>query len=244
MISRRHVLAAAANLPLAKPSLAAPESDRVMRFIPQSELNSIDPAWIPAANVRTHGYLVFDTLYGIDGQYKPQPQMVEGASVENDGRMWQLRLRPGLAFHDGTPVLARDCVAGINRFCARDSMGQALMAATDELSAPDDRTIRFRLKRKFALLPAALGKSPSPMCAMMPERIASADPFKQITEIVGSGPFRYVQNERVPGSRNVYERFHKYKPRESGTPDWTAGPKIVHFDRVVWTTMPDDGTKS
>ena len=132
MISRRHVLAAAATLPLAKPSLAAPESDRVMRFIPQSELNSIDPAWIPAANVRTHGYLVFDTLYGIDGQYKPQPQMVEGASVENDGRLWQLRLRPGLAFHDGTPVLARDCVASINRFCARDSMGQALMAATNE----------------------------------------------------------------------------------------------------------------
>ena len=84
MISRRHVLGAAAILPLAAPSLAAPESDRVMRFIPQSELNSIDPAWIPAANVRTHGYLVFDTLYGIDGQYKAQPQMVEGASVEND----------------------------------------------------------------------------------------------------------------------------------------------------------------
>jgi peptide/nickel transport system substrate-binding protein len=66
------------------------------------------------------------------------------------------------------------------------------MEATDELSAPDDRTIRFRLKRPFPLLPAALGKAPRPMCAMMPERLAKTDPFKQVTEMVGSGPFRFV----------------------------------------------------
>jgi peptide/nickel transport system substrate-binding protein len=244
MISRRHVLAAAAALPLAKPSLAAPESDRVMRFIPQSELNSIDPAWIPAANVRTHGYLVFDTLYGIDGQYKPQPQMVEGATVENDGRLWQLRLRPGLAFHDGTPVLGRDCVASINRFCARDSMGQALMAATDELSAPDDSTIRFRLRRSFPLLPDALASTSSFMCAIMPERLAQTDPFKQVTEMSGSGPYRYLANERVPGARVAYERDTAYRPRDDGPLEWTAGPKIAHFDRVEWNVIPDAATAS
>jgi peptide/nickel transport system substrate-binding protein len=242
MISRRHVLAAAVTLPLARPSLAAPESDRVMRFIPQSELNSIDPAWIPAANVRTHGYLVFDTLYGIDGQYKPQPQMVEGATIENDGRLWQLRLRPGLAFHDGTPVLARDCVASINRFCARDSMGQALIAATDELSAQDDRTIQFRLKRKFPLLPDALASTSSFMCAIMPERLAQTDPFKQVTEMVGSGPYRYLANERVPGARVAYDRNPTYRPRDDGPLEWSAGPKIAHFDRIEWNVIPDAAT--
>ena len=244
MISRRYVLGAAAALPLAAPSLAAPESDRVMRFIPQSELNSIDPAWIPAANVRTHGYLVFDTLYGIDSQYKPQPQMVEGASVENDDRLWELRLRPGLAFHDGTPVLARDCVASINRFCARDSMGQALMAATDELSTADDRTIRFRLKRKFPLLPDALASTSSFMCAIMPERLAQTDPFKQVTEMIGSGPYRYLANERVPGARVAYARNTAYRPRDDGPLEWTAGPKIAHFDRIEWSVISDAATAS
>ncbi len=61
-------------------------------------------------------------------------------------------------FHDGEPVLARDCVATIKRWGARDAFGQALMARTDELSAPDDKTILFRLKQPFALLPDALGK--------------------------------------------------------------------------------------
>jgi peptide/nickel transport system substrate-binding protein len=153
-------------------------------------------------------------------------------------------LRPGLTWHDGTPVLARDCVASIKRWSARDPFGGTLLKATDELSAPDDRTIRFRLKYPFPLLPDALGKSCSPMCAMMPERLATTDPFKQLTELVGSGPFRFKADERVPGAHNVYERFAGYKPRDAGKSDWTAGPKTAHFDRVVWTTIPDVSTAS
>ena len=47
------------------------------------------------------GYLVFDTLYGLDETFAAQPQMVEGHLVENDGTLWTLRLREGLRFHDG-----------------------------------------------------------------------------------------------------------------------------------------------
>jgi peptide/nickel transport system substrate-binding protein len=80
------------------------------------------------------------------------------------------------------------------------------------------------------------------MCAMMPERLAKSDPFKQITELIGSGPFRFKADERVSGSRVAYTRFDRYVPRPDGTPGWTAGPKIVSFDRVEWTTIPDEGT--
>jgi peptide/nickel transport system substrate-binding protein len=80
------------------------------------------------------------------------------------------------------------------------------------------------------------------MCPIMPERLAQTDPFKQVTEMVGSGPFRYVVNERVAGARVVYERFAGYVPRQSGTVQGTAGPKIVHFDRVEWQIIPDSGT--
>jgi peptide/nickel transport system substrate-binding protein len=93
------------------------------------------------------------------------------------------------------------------------------------------------------MLPDAQGKVTSPMPAMMPERLANTDPFKQITEIIGSGPFRFLASERVPGSRNVYEKFGKYVPRQGGTLEWNAGPKLVHLDRVEWTTIPDAATK-
>jgi peptide/nickel transport system substrate-binding protein len=243
-LKRRIFLQAGAALAggLAMPSLAKTAGSRVMRFIPQADLAVLDPVWTTAYVTRNHGMLVFDTLFGQDSNFQPQPQMVEGVQTDNDGKLWTLTLRPGLMFHDGTPVLARDCVASIQRWSKRDAFGQALMAATDELSAPSDKTIQFRLKRPFPLLPAALGKVGVAMLPIMPERLAKTDPFTQITEMVGSGPFRFKADERVAGARVAYERFEGYVPRSSGTPDWTAGPKIAHLDRVEWTVIPDGAT--
>ena len=183
--------------------------------------------------------MVFDTLFGMNARYAASPQMAAGAVAEQDGKLWRITLREGLSFHDGTPVLARDCVASIKRWGARDAFGQALMAASDEITAPDDRTVAFRLKAPFPLLPDALGKAPPSMCAIMPERLALTDPYKQVTEMVGSGPFRFKADERVPGSLVVYEKFAGYVPRSDGVPEWTAGPKVVHVDRVEWHVLPD-----
>ncbi len=241
-IDRRSFIAGSALASLALPGIARAQKASTLKLIPQIDLAFLDPHWTTAYVTRNHGYMVFDTLYGQDGKFQVSPQMVQGHTVENDGRLWKLTLRDGLFWHDGTPVLARDCVASIKRWSKRDAFGGTLMLYTDELSAPDDRTIQFRLKKPFPLLPAALGKPGSPMPAMMPERLANTDPFKQITEIIGSGPYRFKADERVPGSFNVYTKFEKYQPRQDGTPDWTAGPKIVHFDRVEWTTVPDAGT--
>ena len=228
--------------PLAAPAVARGAAANVLRFVPQTDVAVLDPIWTTTYPTRDHAYMVFDTLYGMDGSYAASPQMAAGAVVDDDRRRWRIGLREGLRFHDGTPVLARDCVASIRRWGARDAFGQALMAATDELSAPDDRTIQFRLKQPFPLLPDALGKAPPSMCAMMPERLALTDPYTQVTEMVGSGPFRFKADERVPGSLLVYEKFADYIPRSGGNPDWTAGPKIVHLDRVEWHVIPDAGT--
>ena len=130
----------------------------------------------------------------------------------------------------------------MQRWGKRDAFGQALLAATDELSAPDDKTIQFRLKKPFPLLPDALGKSPSLM-SRDDARTARHDRcLTQVAEMVGSGPYRFVADERVPGAHVVYQRFADYVPRSGGSPDWTAGPKVVNFDRVEWTTIPDAST--
>jgi peptide/nickel transport system substrate-binding protein len=238
---RRDVLKLGAGA-LAAPRFARAETERVLRFIPQADLTILDPVWTSVYVTRNHGYLVFDTLYGQDSAYRAQPQMVAGATTENDGKLWRLTLRDGLMFHDGTPVLARDCVASIRRWAKRDAFGQTLLLTTDELSAPDDRTIHFRLKAPFPLLPEALGKIGINMLPIMPERLANTDAFKPVTEMVGSGPFRFLADERVSGARVAYARFDGYRPTPQGVPDWTSGPKIAHFDRVVWNVIPDAAT--
>ncbi len=229
---------------LAMPNLARAANARVLRFVPQADLAVLDPIWTTAYQTRDHAFLVFDTLFGQDAGYAAQPQMLEAAVAEADGLRWRLLLRPGLRFHDNEPVLARDCVASIRRWGARDTFGQALLAATDALFAEDDRTIVFRLRLPFPLLPDALGKTAPSPCVMMPARLAATDPFKQVLEMVGSGPYRFLADERVPGARVAYARFDGYVPREGGVASRTAGPKRAGFDRVEWAIIPDAATAS
>jgi peptide/nickel transport system substrate-binding protein len=224
---------------LAAPHIARAERERTLKFVPTPDLTSLDPVGSANRASHNHGYLVFDTLYGLDETFTAQPQMAEGHTVENEGTLWTMRLREGLRFHDGTPVLARDAVASIRRFAARDAFGMSLMAVTSELSAPDDRTVRFHLTKPFPHLLAALAGASTTMPCIMPERLAAADPFRQVTEIVGSGPYRFLPAEFNSGVRAAYKRFAEYVPRGEGTQSYTAGPKVAHFDRVEWQSIGD-----
>ena len=241
--SRRALLrtSLAAGTTLAAPRLAMGQTS-TLRFVPQADLTVVDPIWTTATVTNTHALLVFDTLYGLDADYAPRPQMVAGHVVEEDGRRWTMTLRDGLRFHDGEPVRARDVVASLRRWGARDMFGQEVMAISDEIAAPDDRTVVFRLKRAFPALPAALGKVDPSHAVIMPERLAATDPSKQVTEVVGSGPYRFLAGERVVGSRTVYAKFDGYVPRPGGAMSRSSGPKVGHFDRIEWRVMPDQAT--
>ena len=238
-MQRRQFLSGAAAALVAAPAIARAAADTTLKFVPYADLALLDPILTSNYVTRNHALMIFDTLYGIDAGYRAKPQMVAGHVDENDGKAWTLTLRDGLAFHDGTPVLARDVVASLKRWGRRDSFGGALFAALDELSATSDKVLRFRFKVPFPLLPDALGKPTSYLPAIMPERLASTDAYKPVTEMVGSGPYRFVAGERVPGALAVYRRFDGYVPRPEGEVSFTAGPRIAHFDRVEWHTIPD-----
>ena len=244
MQRRNFLKLATATAALTAPHLARAQRPQTLKFVPVNALTVLDPSFAGIPHTRSHGYLVFDTLYGLDETFAARPQMVEGHLVENTGALWELKLREGLLFHDGTPVLARDAVASIRRCAVREGFMQALMAATDELTAPDDRTIRFRLKRPFPHLPEALAGLATITPVVMPERLANSDPSRPISEMVGSGPYRFLASEFVMGERSAYERFAGYVPRPEGKPSYTSGPKVAHIARVAWLTLDDAATAS
>jgi peptide/nickel transport system substrate-binding protein len=242
---RRTVLkafAATTIATLSAPRIVRADAATTLRFVPRFDPGVLDPHVSTSGTTRAHGFMIYDTLYGLDDNQQPQLQMLQGQVVDADKLRWTLTLRPGLRFHDNEPVLARDCVASIRRWATRDLFGQELMAATDDLSAPDDTTIVFRLKRPFPLLPMALGKSQGAAPLILPERAILAANGKQITDHTGSGPFRFVAGEYVPGSNLGYAKFDGYAPRADGVVSGTAGPKRVFFDRVTWRVIPDLGT--
>jgi peptide/nickel transport system substrate-binding protein len=236
---RRNFLLGTAAATLARPAIAG--AAKTLIFVPQSPLASLDPVWTSAMTTRNVGFMIYDVLFGRDAAMNPKPQMLEGYVVEDDGRRWVMKLRENLRFHDGERVLARDCTASLRRWMKRDPGGATLEARLDALEAPDDRTIVVRLNKPFPALPTLLSKFQT-AAVMVPERIAAGtDPFKQMTEIVGSGPFRFLADEYVIGSHAALVPFERYVPRDE-PPSFTSGGHRVLGDRVEWKMIPDAAT--
>ena len=235
---KRRVFLASSASALAMPAIGAQTSTII--HVPQGNLVTLDPVYTTAQVTRNAAAMVFETLYGRDEKLDPTPQMLEGHLVEDNGLRWTMKLRDGLLFHDGTPVLARDCVASLQRWMKRDAIGQTVFARLDALEAADDKTLVWRLKKPFAALPRALAKTQNTP-SIMPERIAATDAFKQIPEVIGSGPFRYLPGEYVSGHRAVCAKFDKYSPRPEPA-SFAAGGLRVLVDRVEWRIIPDPAT--
>jgi peptide/nickel transport system substrate-binding protein len=236
---RRLLLASAA---LACPAVARADTDRTLRFVPDADVTILDPLTTTAYVTRDHGHMCWDTLYGLDAQFNPSPQLAEGHVVEDDGKRWTFTLRDGLLFHDGGKITARDAVASIRRWLPRDTYGQVLSQRLDDIRALDDRRFEIRLRQPFGPLLYALAKPWSYPCFVYPERFATVDPTTPLTEIVGSGPYRFVPEERISGERVVYRRFDRYSPTPTGQPSLTAGPKIAWFERQEWKVISDTST--
>src|SRR5260370_25491219 len=225
----------------ATPAISQRAAARTLRLVQHADLANFDPIWTGAYIARNAGLLVWDTLYGVDSTLTPRRQMVEAEEVSADGLTWTFRLRPGLRFHDGEPVRASDAVASINRWAARDPMGQMIKAIENELTAVDDRTFRWSLNKPYPKMLLALGKIVTPCCFVMPARIAATDPFKQINEYVGSGPMRFIKNEWTPGAKAVFEKFADYVPPPEPASSLAGGTEII-ADRIQWTTIADPAT--
>ena len=240
--TRRAALAALAAAPLALGLGIGPAAaESVLRIVPHADLKNLDPIWTTAYITRNHGYMVYDTLFAQDEAGKIQPQMVGEHSVSADGLVYTFTLRDGLKWHDGDPVKAEDCVASILRWSKRDGMGQKLMDFTKEVKAVNDKTVTITLNEPYGLVLASIGKISSNTPFMMKKVHADVDAFEAVPEVIGSGPFKFVKDEWVPGSKVVYAKNEDYKPR-SEPASGAAGGKVVHFDRVEWIYIPDPAT--
>ena len=242
-ITRRSILGAAAALPMAglAPWRGARAGEqKVLRAVMHSPLKVTDPIITTAYIARNHGYMIYDTLFAVDERMEVQPQMVESWSVSDDKLTYSFTLRDGLKWHDGLPVTAADCIASIRRWGKRDGMGQKLMEFTSDLAADGDKSFRLILKEPYGLVLASLGKPSGNTPFMMPKRLAETPADQNVKEEIGSGPFKFVAAEFVPGEKVVYARNTDYVPRRE-KPSWLAGGKFVKVDRVEWVNIGDYG---
>ena len=231
-----------ALLTLAATTAIGQGAEQVIRVVPPAEPKILDPIWTTSSSTRNHGYMIYDTLFGIDGNRQVQPQMVEAYSVSPDAKIWTFTLRDGLLFSDGAPVKTSDVIASLTRWAKRDAAGQKMLARMERFDAVDDNTFRMIFAEPFGMVTEILAKTSANVPFIMPERVAKTSPDKQIDDLTGSGPFTLAKSDFRPGDRVIYRRNPLYKPR-SEAPSGTAGGKRVYVDRVEWVALKDAQTQ-
>lgn len=214
------------------------DTSDILRVVPHADLQSLDPVVTTIGVVQRHAILTHDFLFGRDSAQRPRPQMVDDWSVSGDGLDWRFHLRGALAFHDGSPVTAADAVASLARWGVRDAYGRQIFAITQELKALDARTLLWRLSRPYGLMLHALSKTGGPVPAIMPARLAETPANQPVREVMGSGPYRFIAEEWIPGSKVVYRRNDAYVPRAEPA-DGMAGGKIAKVGTIEWLNIRD-----
>ena len=81
---------------------AAEAEKKIIRSVPIGSLKIVDPIWTTAYITRNHAYMVWDTLFALDANNVPQPQMVDTWTVSDDKLTYTFKLRDGLKWHDNT----------------------------------------------------------------------------------------------------------------------------------------------
>ena len=243
--TRRGVLAGGLATLAASPSVVRaqtqPSAARTVKAVMHADLRVLDPIWTTANISAYHGGMIYDTLFGLDANFTPQPQMVSRWGVSDDKLTYTFELRDGLKFSDGAAVSAADCVASVRRWAARSGSGQSLMRRVKDTPVVDDKTFRIVLSAPYGLVIDSLSTISTSLCYMMRKKDAETDPNQQVRETIGSGPFLYNRDETRPGNRHVYDRNPNYVPRAE-PPSAMAGGKVVKLDRVIFENIADEQT--
>jgi ABC-type transport system substrate-binding protein len=190
----------------------------------------------PAANnfsgpVYVTAYSLFDPLTYYDTQGNWVPFLAESWTKIGDGTQWQMKLREGIRFHDGTELDADDVVATFNAQLADPTLSVAFKPGFDPdqpIVKIDDYTVQYKGVRPAGRLPIAFT---SQLGMVMPsewlERAASDPTLNQMP--VGTGPF--MIESRVRDEKTVLVRNPDY---------WAADMIDTYLDRIEIEPITDN----
>ena len=210
-----------------EPSISTPppifEANDAVLNVSISEPATLDPMRISDAGATLVVRQLFEGLTRWDPALeKVRPAAAESWSASRDGTTFTFKLRPGMTFHDGTPVTSKDFAFAFDRIALKGNASDLAytldkVAGFEEMnragtanhlsgvSTPDDLTLVIRLSEPYQDFPIVLthpGLVPVP-------RTAASDPDAFLTNPIGNGPFRMAQ-EWSPGSSvllRAYEGF-------------------------------------
>ncbi|PYO03409.1 MAG: ABC transporter substrate-binding protein [Candidatus Rokuibacteriota bacterium] len=139
--------------------------------------------------------------------------------ISADALTYTFKIRPGIRFHDGSPLTAVDVKATYDKLifppAGTRSVRKSTYSVVASIDAPDPSTVVFKLKHPSASL---LGNFASPWNVIYPKKYLDKDPNYFMKNVVGSGPFKfksYTPGATFEGERNP-DYFVKDRPYLNG----------------------------
>lgn len=168
------------------------------------------------------GWHVFEGLYELNMHtYRAECGLAADAPVQIDDLEYEVTLREDTVFSDGSPLTSADVVNAFERNGESDLYG-AFLSFITAVSAPDERTVRFKLN--------------APMGSVLQERLALVRVFpatltdeELASKPVGSGPWCYETINAADGGRISFTANHRY-----------TGPWPATCERMEWSVLLDD----
>src|SRR5207245_133885 len=182
---------------------------------------SLDPHQQPTFATIQPVAPLYSTLLQIDPYSYPNVigDVASEWTIAPDGLTYTFRIRPGIRFHDGSPLTAADVKATYDKILFPPegvrSIRQHHYSSVARVEAPEPGTVVFKLKFPSASLLANLA---SPMNVIFPKKYLDKDPNYFKNNVVGSGPFRfksYTRGSTFEGERNP-DYFVKDRPYLNG----------------------------
>jgi peptide/nickel transport system substrate-binding protein len=164
---------------------------------------------------------LYSTLLQIDPYHYPKVvgDVAAEWKISPDGLTYTFKLRPGIKFHDGSPLTAVDVKATYDKIIfppqGTRSIRKIHYEAVDRVEAPDPATVVFKLKHPAASL---LDNLASPWNVIYPKKYLDQDPNYFMKNAIGSGPFKlkgYTRGSTFEGVRNP-DYFVKDRPYLDG----------------------------
>ncbi len=137
------------------------------------------------------GNALYDTLMKAAPGQAPEPNLAQSLTESTDRLSWTLTVRPGVSFHDGTPLNAAAVKANLERHKQSRLSGPSL-EPLQEVVVLDDQTVTLRLKIPWTALPAVLAGVQGMMLSPAAVEQAGAD-LARAPLGAGTGPYQFVE---------------------------------------------------
>ncbi len=207
----------------------------VIRVATNAEPGTLDWQSSTATATRLVAWHIFEGLFALDQNYDVKPLLAQDYSVSPDGLRYTIRLRTGIKFHNGQPMLPEDVIASLDRWGKLSTGGRETFKFIKQIRKVDDARIEIDLTKKFPPLITNLG-DPKQAAVIMPKSVAEASGLKPATELIGTGP--YMFKRWTPGQEIVLVRYPGYVSR---TEDWggITGRKVAYADEIDFFPVTD-----